>query len=416
MRKKIWILNHYASNMLFDGGGRHYCFSKYLKREGYEPVVFCSNAIHNTNRERVFDNNNLWNEKVVEEIKVPFICVQTRTYVGNGKQRVLNMIDFYRNVKKVMKEYASIHGKPDIIYASSAHPLAVVAGIKLAKHFGVKCICEIRDFWPESIVSYGVAGAHNPGVIALRRIEKWIYKKSDAIVFTMENAYAYIIRQGWEKEISRSKVFYINNGVDLEQFEYNKEYFKIEDEDLDNPSIFKVVYTGSIRKVNNLGLLLDSSKLVKNKNVKFLVWGVGDELPFLKKRVEEENISNVVFKGYVNKKFIPYIVSSADVNFAHCWSPSVDEYGISFNKIFDYMAAGRPIFCDFSRKYNPAIMEECGVDVANTTPEAIASEIDYLAGLTEVEYKPYCDNAMKAAHKYDFEKLTGDLVAIIENV
>ena len=78
--------------------------------------------------------------------------IKARKYQGNGKQRVLNMVDFYRNVKKAAVEFAKKNAKPDIIYASSVHPLALVAGIQLAKKFGVKCICEVRDLWPESIV------------------------------------------------------------------------------------------------------------------------------------------------------------------------------------------------------------------------------------------------------------------------
>ena len=108
----------------------------------------------------------------------------------------------------------------------------------------------------------------NPLIKLLYRGEKWIYKKADALVFTMEGAYDYIVKQGWEKEIPRSKVHYINNGVDLEQFDYNKEHFRVEDPDLNDPNIFKVVYTGSIRRVNNLGLLLDAAKCVKDPRVK----------------------------------------------------------------------------------------------------------------------------------------------------
>ena len=402
--------------MLDQRGGRHYWFAKYLKRMGYEPIIFCSNALHNTKAEKVFDNDNLWNEKNAEEINVSFVFVKTRAYIGNGKQRILNMIDFYMNVRKVAKEYASIDGAPDVIYASSAHPLTVVAGIKLAKHFGVKCICEVRDLWPESIVAYGIAGPHNPAVVALRILEKWMYLKSAAVVFTMENAYAYIEEQGWSNDIPRSKVFYINNGVDLEQFNFDKEHYQIHDEDLTNPDIFKVVYTGSIRKVNNLGLILDSAKLVKNKKVKFLIWGDGDELDMLKKRVHSENILNVMFNGRVEKKFIPYIVSLADLNFAHCQSTYIDKYGISFNKLFDYMAAGKPVLCDFPCKYNPAISEGCGVDIGNSVPVTITSKIDYLSKLKEDDYKTYCDNALKAAKKYDFKKLTEDLVDIITKV
>lgn len=415
MNTNIWILNHYASDMYFDQGGRHYNFAKYLRRAGYAPVIFCANSKHGK-AERFFETDALWEDRIAEEIDTPFVFVRARTYTGNGKQRVLNMIDFYRNVKKAAKEYAAQHGKPDVIYASSVHPLTLVAGIQLAKQFGVKCVCEIRDLWPESIVAYGIVGPHNPAVIALRWLEKWIYKKADAVVFTMEGAYDYIVEQGWEKEIPRAKVHYINNGVDLEQFDYNKEHFCVEDPDLDDPDTFKVVYTGSIRRVNNLGLLLDAAKCVKNPNIRFLIWGDGDERAALEQRVRDEHIGNVVFKGKVEKKYIPSIVSRADLNFAHNDPSPLFRFGISFNKLFDYLAAGKPVLCDFPCPYNPAVTYGAGIEATDTQPQQIAKAIDALVTSAEQEWQSYCTNARRAAEDYDFKRLTDKLIAVIESI
>ena len=155
MGKNVWIMNHYADSMYFSQGGRHYSFAKYLKRAGYEPVVFCANSKYGPS-ETWFPEEALWWEHMAEEIGVPWVFVWARNYTGNGKQRVLNMLDFYWNVKKAAKQYAAEYGKPDIVYASSVHPLTLAAGIQLAKRFGVECVCEVRDLWPESIVAYGI--------------------------------------------------------------------------------------------------------------------------------------------------------------------------------------------------------------------------------------------------------------------
>ena len=406
-------MNHYAGSMFFDKGGRHYNFAKYLRRAGYEPVIFCANSKHGQ-QELFFDNQDLWHEHIAEEIVTPFVFVKARTYQGNGKQRVLNMIDFYRNVKKTAKQYAKKHGSPDVIYASSVHPLTLVAGIQLAKYFGVKCICEVRDFWPESIVAYSTRFTRShPLMRLLYHGEKWIYKKADSLIFTTEGAYDYIVEQGWEKDIPRSKVHYINNGVDLETFRYNREHFQIEDPDLRNPDLFQVVYTGSIRRVNNLGLLLNAAKQVTDPKVRFLIWGDGDERPMLEQRIRDEGIGNVGFKGKVDKKYIPYIVSKADLNFAHNTPSSLFRFGISFNKIFDYFAAGKPILTDFPCAYNPVIQSNSGVAVENATAAEVARAIEKMAALEEAEYMKFCSNALKAAETYDFKNLTQKLIDII---
>jgi len=399
--------------MFFNKGGRHYSIAKHLKRMNYEPAIFACNAKHNSQSELFFNEDALWREHYAEEIDVPFVFVKGRAYAGNGKQRILNMIDFYRNVKATAKEYAKRHGKPDIIYASSVHPLTVVAGIQLAKHFRVPCICEIRDLWPESLMAYGIAVPHNPVVLMLRRLEKWMYKKSDAIVFTMEGAYDYIIEQGWEKDIPRSKVHFINNGVDLDVFHDNKEHFQIKDPDLEDSGAFKVVYVGSIRRVNNLNTLLDAAKLMEHPQIKFLIWGDGDELPFLRQRTASEGIHNVIFKGKAEKKYIPYIVSQADLNIAHNTNSPILKYGISFNKIFDYLAAEKPILCDFVSNYNPVLMGGAGIAVTSAVPADIAKAIEGFVALDKKAYDKYCIAAKETAKKYAFCNLANKLVDVI---
>lgn len=402
----IWLINHYAVPPQYYPLIRQYNFGKYLLRLGHRVTIFAASTVHNSNINLVTDGS-LYKEIDVDGIK--YVVVNCKGYTGNGLKRIYNMFEFARKLPKVCKNFE----KPDVIVSTSMPPMSCAKGVGIARKYGCKAIAEIADLWPESIVAYGVASSHNPAVLALRRLEKWIYTKSDAIIFTMEGAYDYIIKQRWEKAVPYSKVYFINNGVDLEQFEYNKEHYQIKDKDLKDFDIFKVVYTGSIRKVNNLGLLLDSAKLIKNPKIKFLIWGDGDELPILKKRVQVENIKNVVFKGKVEKKFVPYIVSHADLNFAHNEATPLFKYGISFNKLFDYMAAGKPIFCDFHCDYNPAVKEGCGIESVDTSSSAIASKIDYLSKLNEKDYEAYCYNALNAARKYDFKNLTNDLISVI---
>ena len=202
--KRIWIFNHYASSDFIDKGGRHYWIAKYLKQAGYEPVVFCCNKIHNSSK-YCFDNAKTINEATDEETGVPYVFLKGRDYKGNGKDRVLNMMDIYFNLKKIAGKYAKEHGKPDIIYASSVHPLTLLAGIQLARKNAVKCVCEVRDLWPESIVSMGVAKKSNPLVIVLYWLEKWIYKNCDSLITTFEGGYDYILKMGYEKIVPRVK-------------------------------------------------------------------------------------------------------------------------------------------------------------------------------------------------------------------
>ena len=412
-------MNHYASHMLFDKGGRHYNFAKYLDRAGYNTVVFCANIMNNRTEERCIETEDLWAVKEADDIHTPFVYVRARKYTGNGKQRVLNMMDFYFNVKKTAIEYAAKNGKPDIIVASSVHPLTMVAGIQLAKKWGIKCVCEVRDLWPEAIVAYSKKITKESFLAKIMYAgEKWIYEKAAAVIYTQEGGPDYVCENGWDKEhggpIDNDKLFHINNGVDLEAFDANMIEFLYADEDLDDPEVFKVVYCGAVRRINNLGIIVDAARLITNPKVRFVIFGDGDELEPLKERVETEGITNVVFKGRVNKQYIPSIDSKADLNLVHWEMNPLLRVGESYNKAFEYYAAGKPVFYTVRPGYSIVEKFNCGKLTDGFTPADIARGIEQMAAMSETEKAEMAKNARKVAEIYDFKNLTKKLIEIIE--
>ena len=405
----IWLINHYAVPPKYYPLARPTLFAKYLMAMGHTVTIFAASSVHNSDINLITDGRK-WRVETVDGVH--YVYIKCCDYQGSGLKRIYNICEFAWKLPGVCKQFT----KPDAIVATSMPPTSCAMGVRMGRKWDCKTVAEIADLWPESIVAYGIAGPHNPAVLALRRLEKWIYKKADALVFTMEGAYDYIVEQGWDKEISRSKVHYINNGVDLEQFDYNKEHFRVEDPDLNDPNVFKVIYTGSIRRVNNLGLLLDAAKCVKDPRVKLLVWGDGDERAALEQRVREEHIGNVTFKGRVEKKYVPSIVSRADLNFAHNSFTYLFNYGISFNKLFDYFAAGQPILCDFPCRYNPVVTYGAGTEVRDPQPQEVAAVIDHLSELSDEQRQSMGANARRAAEDYDFKRLTDKLISVIEGV
>ena len=91
-------------------------------------------------------------------------------------------------------------------------------------------------------------------------------------------------------------------------------------------------------------------------------------------------------------------------------------YGISFNKLFDYFAAGQPILCDFPCRYNPVIIYGAGMEVRDTRPQEIAAVIGQLAELPAEQRRLMGANARRAAEDYDFKRLTDKLMAVIESI
>ncbi len=415
MKRNVWIFNHYATNMFKDKAGRHYWFAENLIKSGYNPTVFCASTIHNTDQ-----NINMGNELYITDRSnnIPFVFVKTPSYIGNGRERIVNMLYFYKNLFKVAKKHAAIYGKPDIILASSVHPLTLVAGIKIAKKFGIKCICEVRDLWPESIVAYGALKRNSLIAKILYQGEKWIYKKADSIIMTWEGGQEYITDQKWDSQIALNKVKHISNGVVIDTFDANSQRYKIDDIDLDNKSYKNVVYAGSIRKVNNLGMLLDAAKLIKkygNNDIRLLIYGSGDESEKLKRRCEEEDIDNVIFKGHVEKKHIPSILKKSYVNILHNTSTSLDKYGQSQNKFFEYLAAGKCIVQTYTTGYSICERYNCGISAPVQNAEEIAKAIVQACN-DENNNLQMGINAREAAYHFDFSMLTKKLSEIIETI
>ncbi len=417
MKKSIWIINHYAGSMYLDKGGRHYWFAKYLARMGYEPLIICSNTLHE-NPEKVVPAEALWCVRNAEEIHTPFVFIAGKVYQGNGIGRVRNIWDFYRNILRSSRQIADKYGKPDVVLASSIHPLAPVAGIKIARMFGARCICEYRDLWPDELICMGAMGENSLPAKLLRGIEHWTYRKADALIFTMEGGPQYIRDRGWDLDsggdIDLSKARYINNGVDLEAFIENIKKYTLDDPDLSDERTFKVIYTGMIRRANGIDRILDIAKQVKDDpRIRFLLYGPGNEAELIENRVREEGISNVIYKGNVNKQYVPFVLSKGDVNILNYMNGDLFRYGCSNNKLFEYMASGKPILCTIKMQYSIIGKYECGIEMDERGSDEAARVIKDMSQHFDLA-KKYGENARRAVADYDFKKHSEALDRIIQ--
>jgi glycosyltransferase involved in cell wall biosynthesis len=122
----------------------------------------------------------------------------------------------------------------------------------------------------------------------------------------MEGGKSYLIDRKLDRVVSFEKVHHITNGVDIDEFQYNKENFLIDIDIFENSDIFKVVYTGSIRTANNISFLVDVAKIIQDEGlneIKFIIYGDGPDREILENRCGIENISNIIFKGLIKKKY-----------------------------------------------------------------------------------------------------------------
>lgn len=413
-RKKVWIFHPDSSDPSMGGLQRPYNLAKYLNEE-YEITVFASSQF------RQAKSNLIQDDKLFKYIEgeVPFYYVKSHSYEKNDKNRILNWISYYKNVKKLSKLLIRKKGKPDIIMGSSPHPLAMLAAVKIGKKHKIPIINEIRDYWPEVFFLGGRIKEKSAIGKILLSGEKYIYDNSDSLIFLKEGDYKYILDRKWDKgqggKIDLNDCYYINNGVDLDQYNKNIKKNIIEDEDLES-SMFNVIYVGGLRKVNNLDKVLDAAKLITDKKVQFLIYGNGDHQKFLENRIKKENINNVKLKGHVDNKYIPYTLSKSDINLLNYSQNNYNwSRGNSSNKLFEYMASGKPIISTVKMGYSIIEKYNCGIELESEDPKELITAIEYFKNLPEEEIKKIGINGKNGAKDFDYQNLSNKFSKVIEN-
>lgn len=406
----IWFFNHYAVPTSLYPLARPYHFANHLQKKGHKVTIFAASSVHLSDQNLIMDGRAM-RAKRVDGIR--YVFLKARNYEGNGIGRILNFFDYTMRLFTQTGRF----NRPDVIMATSVHPLACVAGILLARKYHCRCVAEIADLWPLTLVEYGAIKENQPITKLLYALEHWIYKKADAVIFTMYGGKQYIKDMGWASDVDLNKIYYINNGVDLELYRRQEQKECYEDPDLDRKDTFKVMYTGSMGIANSVQDLLDAAKLLeKYPAIQFFLFGGGYQEEDLKKYCRDHNIVNVKFKGKVNKKYIPGILARGNLNMLTGPSDRVSEYGMSMNKMFDYMASGHPTVSNIQTKNDIFVDNQCGITIGAGNAEEMAETILKFYQMDQIPYETYCRNARETVKEYDFRYLTDRLEEIlIEN-
>ncbi|NLG10985.1 MAG: glycosyltransferase [Coriobacteriaceae bacterium] len=408
--KNIWIFSVFSAPPEYEMRYRTSKMAQEFVKNGDKVTIFASSAIHNT-------NTNLINDRTPYIVQtyndVDYVFVRCSDYKTNGPDRIASLLEFYFRLRHVVDSF----DKPDCIVAESPYPTVAHSGILAARKYGVPCVTEIRDLWPESIIVYQGYSRHNPMILALDMLERWIYQKSDALVFTMPGGWDYIKSRNWEHLVRKDKVFHINNGVDLAEFDDESRTVVYHDTDLEEEGIFTIVYSGSIRLVNDLRLVVDAAQILQNESrhrYRFLLFGDGDQRPILESHCRQQGIDNVVFKGFVEKRFIPSIVCRADANLISVAASSLGRFGNSWNKMFEYLAAGKPIISNCRNEYDLIEEFNCGVVSSSQDGRSIAKAIEEVASLSPIARQTLGIRARRAAQEFDFPRLAQRLRTVIK--
>lgn len=334
-----------------------------MVRSGHRCVVLTSNSTPLTVPPEV-----LGRELVADIEGVEMHWIRTLKYQrAKSIRRILSWLDFEWQLWRLPKKNLP---RPDAIIVSSLSILTILNGLWLKRKYRCRLIFEVRDIWPLTIIEEGGFSARNPIVMGLRWLEKLAYRKADAIVGTMPNLGQHVA----ESVSHPAPVYCIPMGIAPEAVE---QVTPVPSEWIEAHvprDKFIVCHAGTIGITNALDTLFDCARLMRNDpNVHFLIVGEGG----LQEHYQSicSDLPNVTFTGPVPKDMVQSVLSLCDLLYFSVHVSKVWKYGLSLNKVIDYMLIGKPIVASYTGY--PTMVDEAGSgsSVPAGDPAALKSEI-----------------------------------------
>jgi glycosyltransferase involved in cell wall biosynthesis len=368
----ILIINHYATPPSQPGGTRHFSLAKALMARGHQVTLAASSFDHLTRTHRLKPGERIRRETLEG---VPFLWLATPAYAGNGAGRLLNMLVFARAVRRLEPE--ALGGRPDVVVGSSPHLFGAKAALRLARRAGVPFVLEIRDVWPQSLIDVMDVPPWHPLIWVMERVERELYREADHIITLLPAVAARVAERGGGSKT----ITWVSNGIDLA-------LVPAVGPPRERPA-FVFMYAGSHGVTNALDVVLDAARLLQARDrerpgpvrrAQVVMVGTGPEKPRLEARARKEGLQNLTFLPPVPKREIYELLAQADAFVVSSRDSSLWQHGISFNKIFDFMAMARPAVVGLRSPNNPIAEAGSGLIVA---PGDAAAMAEAMASLME---------------------------------
>ena len=325
------LLIHQAFAALDEPGGtRHYELARHLIARGHRVTIIASPVSYITGRPRGG--------------RVPFIkkespqpgltILRTYVYAAHHKSFVHRLLAFFSFMVSSFIAGLGVR-QVDLVWGTSPPIFQGVTAWALARLKRARFLFEVRDLWPYFAVAVGVLT--NPVLIRLSEwLEGFLYRHADRVMVNSPGFVAHIRARGVQR------VDLIPNGADLTMFDPTADGADFRQR-YGLGSDFLIVYAGAHGLSNDLDVVLDAAQLLRaHAGLRFVLIGDGKEKPRLQRRAEALALPNLVFIDSLPKNEMRAALAAADAGLAIL--KPIAAYKTTYpNKVFDYMAAGRPV-------------------------------------------------------------------------
>ena len=371
----ILLINHYAGSPEYGMEFRPYYMCKEWLKLGHKVLIVGGSQSHLRKQQPLKEHETIDG--------VDYSWVKLYKYKGNGVGRIISMGMFISklgmNYKKYLRDFV-----PDIVIASSTYPLDIYPARKIAKHYGAKLIYEVHDLWPLSPIELGGYSPKHPFIRVMQKAEDDCYRYVDAVVSMLPKSEPHMKERG----LADGKFFCVPNGIVMDDW---MNYPPLSEphlstlERLHSEGKFVVGFAGAHGIANSLYAAIDAVSGLKKDNVVFVLVGTGPEKERLIEYTKQHQIENVLFLPPVNKKLIPSLLEHMDALYIGLQRQSLFRFGISPNKMFDYMMASKPVIQAIDAGNNLVEEAQCGLYAEPDNIEEIWNSILQLKNMPPEE-------------------------------
>jgi glycosyltransferase involved in cell wall biosynthesis len=374
------LLIHQAFAALDEPGGtRHHELARYLAGRGHRVTIIASPVSYLTGaplqlpafpqKEGTGQRTEMGGEPE-SGVRV----LHTYTYQALHKSFVHRVFSFFSFMASSF--FAGLRVKKvDLVWGTSPPIFQGVTAWLLARFKGVPLLFEVRDLWPAFAIAVGVL--KNPLLIKMSLwLERFLYRHADRVMVNSPGYVAHVSRY------AARQVELVPNGADPEMFDPADRGSTFRSANhLENK--FVLLYAGAHGMSNDLGVVLQAAKIMQDVTVTSEVTvtflGDGKEKPGLQKQAAEMQLTNVLFLPPVPKEGMGAALAGADACLAIL--KPIEEYKTTYpNKVFDYMAAGRPVILAIDGVIREVVESAgCGIFVQPGEPSALAQAVQALA-------------------------------------
>lgn len=392
------------------GGSRFNQFAKYWSQKGHDVTILAGTVHYATGEKRPEYKRKF----VVTKHDGPNItvkrCYVSRAYNKNSFGRMRGYVSFAFSTAVV----GLFVKKPDIILCTSPPLIAGMPGVFLKNIKRLPFVFEVRDLWPEGPIDLGAI--NNKWVIKfLYWMQRVIYKSSTWIN---------VLTPAFEKflvdinGVPSEKISMIPNGADLDIIKpENQNNWVRQKHGLKNK--FVVTYVGAHGVANSLMQMVGAARILKEEGddqVQIMLVGDGMEKPMLIKEAAEHNLDNITFVDSVSKSQIGDYINASDVCAATL--KRIEQYKTVYpNKIFDYMAAAKPIILGIDGIARELIEDaQTGIFVEPQNPRAFADAVMQLKNNPQLTMQFGQNGPPYVREHFSREKLAAKYLTILKEL